>query len=934
MFKSPFSFKGRIRRLEYGLSYLIYIFLYLAIIWIMEELGEAGIIFIVFIIPCIWFLIAQSAKRCHDVGNSGFYQLIPFYSIILLFLEGDGNENEYGPNPKEDIPNDTHLSPSNEKKDISPKYFLISSVLVIAAILFLGMKYAGDSADKPIIQWSEKQLVWEDFKLVNSLEKNYVATIYSNINCPKIITDNDSKVYAYMNPNDSERLRYEYDSYNVLTHEQYHFNITEYCARLLRKDIVEKGLGGLTYDTMRALQTKYSKKLEKLQDQYDSITDHNADSRLQRQWELRIDDLLRQTAYYENEDIYSYYNFTKNRTSFFKYIYHTHSNKILTSYGIDKKDINSGESYEYTYGGPKERIVKFYKDGVLTNGGYFETAITKIIDTGKGDIEIHYLNADESYNSDLKYCLQKTTVDDNKNRTNHYFDSEENRTTNLGAYEIKWMFNPKDESLLSTYYDKNGRIIPNSDGIYHSKRLFDDKKRTIVLENYGKQKKLKNNKNYIARYELEFNENNKKSSYRLYDESGEMAYHLSDYHLAYEYDMRGNMTKATSLGENGESIYDKNAASIYEFTYDQFDRETSEKRYNKNHEPIVANDDYFLKVKDYDSIGRIQFEGYYYPEYVLKYSESMWGATKHVYENDSISKMYNLDAYNDIIEDNAQISIIKKRLNKKKEMIAEIYLDTLGNFSKTKDDIVSYKYKYNADGKTIETATYDSIGNRIPFESDVAIVRWDYDKNGNKTKTSYYNTEDKFAYATDSVTFNVFKYNADNVLIERTNYDIEMKPSSIDGVSKSVIIPNEVGLDSIIFDYNRYGKIKNGVGITKNFYNKYGNKTRIEYFNATNNRTKNSSGVSVTKINYSKRQQIQSYEYFDEYLRPTNNSEGIAKENWKYDELGHTVSYECFDKSKKPIIGPNGYHKIEHEWGSMGETSRTATYDTHLNLIE
>ena len=48
----------------------------------------------------IWFALAQGAKRCHDRGNSGFYQLIPFYSLWMLFAVGDSKPNEYGVCPK------------------------------------------------------------------------------------------------------------------------------------------------------------------------------------------------------------------------------------------------------------------------------------------------------------------------------------------------------------------------------------------------------------------------------------------------------------------------------------------------------------------------------------------------------------------------------------------------------------------------------------------------------------------------------------------------------------------------------------------------------------------------------------------------------------------------------------------------------------------
>lgn len=114
MFKAPFSFEGRIRRTEYGLSVIIHVVL-ITIVQAMlgamiasssnsysssNDNAGAVILFLILMIPLLIFLWAQGAKRCHDVGNSGWWQLIPLYGIILLFQEGDSGSNQYGEDPK------------------------------------------------------------------------------------------------------------------------------------------------------------------------------------------------------------------------------------------------------------------------------------------------------------------------------------------------------------------------------------------------------------------------------------------------------------------------------------------------------------------------------------------------------------------------------------------------------------------------------------------------------------------------------------------------------------------------------------------------------------------------------------------------------------------------------------------------------------------
>ena len=103
LFAHPFSFKGRIRRLEFGLSYILYILLAVCIGALSDEAPVLGL----FAIPLIWFWLAQLCKRFHDRNQSGariITLIIPFYniyvSLMLFFADGDEYENDYGLDPK------------------------------------------------------------------------------------------------------------------------------------------------------------------------------------------------------------------------------------------------------------------------------------------------------------------------------------------------------------------------------------------------------------------------------------------------------------------------------------------------------------------------------------------------------------------------------------------------------------------------------------------------------------------------------------------------------------------------------------------------------------------------------------------------------------------------------------------------------------------
>lgn len=99
----PFSFKGRIGRLQLILSYVVGLVAWFAIfslsepvLYYLEYNSKIFLLFLACTVAFFWFLYAQCAKRCHDLGKSGAWMFVPFWNVLLFFAEGEKQDNQYG----------------------------------------------------------------------------------------------------------------------------------------------------------------------------------------------------------------------------------------------------------------------------------------------------------------------------------------------------------------------------------------------------------------------------------------------------------------------------------------------------------------------------------------------------------------------------------------------------------------------------------------------------------------------------------------------------------------------------------------------------------------------------------------------------------------------------------------------------------------------
>ena len=107
--KHAFSFKGRTSRKEYWTTMILYGLLCIvlgaftgSVLSDSALITIAGVIWLIIAVIGFWLMLSQGAKRCHDLGHSGWWQLIPLYILWILFAAGNVGENDYGPDPTDD----------------------------------------------------------------------------------------------------------------------------------------------------------------------------------------------------------------------------------------------------------------------------------------------------------------------------------------------------------------------------------------------------------------------------------------------------------------------------------------------------------------------------------------------------------------------------------------------------------------------------------------------------------------------------------------------------------------------------------------------------------------------------------------------------------------------------------------------------------------
>lgn len=183
------------------------------------------------------------------------------------------------------------------------KILLIISAMVIIVALLWDFNYLRYKAPIPYKQW--ETITLNDFRgLKKPFDSLYgeskFAFVSTSIRVKK--SYNEIEIETLFHPCRSYVYNRKLFANYLLTHEMYHFHITEYCARMMRKEVQDLIDSGEKIK-LNDIKNRILLKEQELQYQYDDETYHSYVHSKQIEWQNKIDSSLVSLENYSNSII-------------------------------------------------------------------------------------------------------------------------------------------------------------------------------------------------------------------------------------------------------------------------------------------------------------------------------------------------------------------------------------------------------------------------------------------------------------------------------------------------------------------------------------------------------------------------------------------------------------------------------------------------------
>ncbi|MGL1885485.1 MAG: hypothetical protein OCD76_03130 [Reichenbachiella sp.] len=813
----------------------------------------------------------------------------------------------------------------------SPKFYFLKvfrwfTAIAIAFVLVLTVFEEGWFVSNRKILWDEnKPLTVDDFEGYTNLFSHYDGAISSYLNYEFDEKDQLIKLNAICNSAYSWINPWDRDSYFLLQHEKYHFNITEMVARMARKAVIDTLKNGADKEGVLTIINRHKQIKNKWQTQYDNETDHSVISDMQGYWQYKIDSMLFELDPYWTSDVLI--QVVPNDTiEYYRDIRIDATSQLIGCYPL----MNGEENYTRHY--------RFYKD----EHGDVDSVSHHIYGKPYKDqfFSVYSFSIDQPSSIKMiwKFYNKKGELMANKNG---YAVSNRKVNGNFSTY---------------TYYDKINNRVDHKDGIYESiskndslgrkietwflndmgQRVTDKNQYSFIRYNYEKFEDFKGNQYFpskVSYYDLSginlepvrgvafkiFGDNKYGISlfYAKKDRNGQCVMSKGDAIQWRLYNELGMTTEFRTL--NTDSLLSENKYGFARFTWsnDRYGNTNRYSTYNSNNVLAANNEDYVAsQYTKYDTAGnRIMYADYGTGDELI-FND---GFGKVLYNFDSLgrmSKVANFNGYDYPILSDFSTPVSRFSWDSSSLIRNQYFFTKDLEKDTTSEGEHHMQQVFDQNDNLIETSYYNLSGELKAVEQDVALFKYRYDSRGNKLESRFYNTKKQLAFANQGVSINKYVYDENNFMIERTYHDSLGQLAPFDGVAKITYSYDKVGNEIELRSYDKYRNLlDSGVAVTKSEYDSRGNNTIIRELNNKGQLIK--EGPAVTKIKYNEFDEIIEESYFDDSEKPTEHEDYVHKYVYHHDDRNQYMGKSFFDKYNQPVK-VNGVASISIERDERG----------------
>lgn len=315
-----------------------------------------------------------------------------------------------------------------------------------------------------------------------------------------------------------------------------------------------------------------------------------------------------------------------------------------------------------------------------------------------------------------------------------------------GISTTKYTNNSSGKRIKEEYFDLEGNPVEDKNGVAKYQYIYDTYGNKINSKFFGKDGNLKTNKKGIAielyTYDYTVDSGGKLVTAEFFNEKKEPAEDENGIaRYVYAYDKKGNQTYMEIFSKDLSFTEDKNGIAKYLNEYNEAGKKIRSTTYGKNRKLKDGLQTGFAKIEyEYNEDGDILSESYYNISGKLKMNKSGFSKVIHIYKNKKLMEINYLNdkglaaetgfgystcrflyegkktskeyrnAKNEPVLTNQGFFKQVTEVNDKNQKTSEEFFDTEGKPAGVEDGIYIYEYRYDSEGRHIETTGRHASG--------------------------------------------------------------------------------------------------------------------------------------------------------------------------------------------------------------------------------